>query len=123
MLTRPAVRTEPSAAVPPPVAPGDEIAVPPATTSSGRDWAPPSQPMTPRTQAAGTPAPTRAPVNNPPAPALVLHAISEQDGVPIAVINERVVREGQSFDGVRILRIGPAEVEVEIAGARRILRF
>jgi hypothetical protein len=53
----------------------------------------------------------------------VLHAISEQDGVPIAVINERVVREGETWGDVRVLRIGPAEVEVEVAGARRVLRF
>jgi hypothetical protein len=39
------------------------------------------------------------------------------------VINDRVVREGDRFDGVLILRIGAAEVEVEIAGARRVLRF
>jgi hypothetical protein len=76
--------------------------------------------------AADAPAPPRATTaadRTPPGPVLVLHAISQQDGTPIAVVNERVVREGDTFDGVRVLRIGAAEVEVEVAGARRTLRF
>jgi hypothetical protein len=66
-----------------------------------------------------------AAVSEPAAPETVLHlhAISQQDGRPVAVVNDRVVREGDLFEGVRIVRIGVAEVEVEIAGARRILRF
>ncbi len=38
-------------------------------------------------------------------------------------MNDRLVREGDSFDGIRILKIGDAEVEVEVAGQRRTLRF
>jgi hypothetical protein len=79
------------------------------------------------TPPAAVPAPASAAGATPdaasPGPVLLLHAISEQDGIPIAVVNERVVREGDRFDGVRILRIGAAEVEVEVAGTRRILRF
>ena len=41
----------------------------------------------------------------------------------MALINERLVFEGDSFDGVRVLRIGEAEVEVEVHGTRRVLRF
>ena len=44
-------------------------------------------------------------------------------GKPVALINDRLVREGDSFDGVRVLRIGEAEVEVEVRGQRRVLRF
>ena len=33
------------------------------------------------------------------------------------------VFEGDSFDGVKVLRIGEAEVEVEVRGQRRVLRF
>jgi hypothetical protein len=54
---------------------------------------------------------------------LLLNAISEQDGVPIAVVNDRVVREGDRFEGVLIVRIRASEVEVEVDGARRTLRF
>ena len=41
----------------------------------------------------------------------------------MALVNDRLVFEGDSFDGVRILRIGEAEVEVEVRGQRRVLRF
>ena len=54
---------------------------------------------------------------------LKLQAISQRDGHPIAVINERLVREGESFDGVLVVKIGKAEVEVEVAGRRRTLTF
>jgi hypothetical protein len=91
-----------------------------------------------RTEAAPTPPPVRRlelpetrpaavesprPVPTPPARELRLNAISVRDGAPIALLNDRLVREGDSFDGVRILRIGEAEVEVEVDGERRILRF
>ena len=63
-----------------------------------------------------------------PAPAaatsdLQLQAISAQDGIAVAVINQRVVREGDLVDGARIVRIGAAEVVVEVGGVRRTLRF
>jgi hypothetical protein len=54
---------------------------------------------------------------------LRLNAITRRDGRPVALVNDRLVFEGDSFDGVRILRIGEAEVEVEVRGQRRILRF
>jgi hypothetical protein len=62
-----------------------------------------------------------------PAPAaedaIELQAISERDGKPVAVLNGRVVGEGDGFDQVRVIRIGAAEVEVEIRGKRRVLQF
>jgi hypothetical protein len=54
---------------------------------------------------------------------LRLTAISQRDGRPVALINDRLVFEGDSFDGVRVLRIGEVEVEVEVRGVRRVLRF
>jgi hypothetical protein len=54
---------------------------------------------------------------------LRLQAIAERDGHPVALINDRLVREGDSFDGVTVVRIGTAEVEVEVRGQRRVLRF
>jgi hypothetical protein len=106
---------------PAPARPADRAGAQPAAT-----WGAPPEANTPRTPPAADPAPASsgaAPEPTPPGPILLLHAISEQDGAPIAVVNERVVREGDSFDGVRILRIGATEVEVEVKGARRILRF
>jgi hypothetical protein len=71
-----------------------------------------------------TPAPDR-PAPSPPAAAseFRLNAITVQDGHPVAVLNDRIVREGDSFEGVRILRIGEAEVEIEVRGERRVIRF
>jgi CRP-like cAMP-binding protein len=54
---------------------------------------------------------------------LRLNAISQQDGRPVAILNDRLVREGDIFDGIRVVRIGEAEVEVEVDGKRRIVRF
>jgi hypothetical protein len=54
---------------------------------------------------------------------LRLNAISQRDGRPLALINDRLVFEGDSFEGVKVLRIGEAEVEVEVRGKRRVLRF
>jgi hypothetical protein len=54
---------------------------------------------------------------------LRLNAISQRDGRPVALINDRLLFEGDSFDGVKVLRIGDAEVEVEVHGKRRVLRF
>jgi hypothetical protein len=85
-----------------------------------------------------TPAPqTRPPAERPAAEAdraaasagaapgsgLLLQAIAERDGKPIAVLNSRVVHEGDRFDGVTVVRIGTDEVEIEVQGRRRILRF
>jgi hypothetical protein len=52
-----------------------------------------------------------------------LNAITVQDGHPVAVLNDRIVREGDSFEGVRVLRIGETEVEIEVKGERRVIRF
>ena len=75
----------------------------------------------------GSPLPRRPRLTGlPPLPrpdGLRLTAISQRDGRPVALINDRLVFEGDSFDGVRVIRIGEAEVEVEVRGERRVLRF
>jgi CRP-like cAMP-binding protein len=38
-------------------------------------------------------------------------------------LNDRLVREGDMFDGVRIVRIGEAEVEIEVEGRRSVVSF
>jgi hypothetical protein len=56
-------------------------------------------------------------------PELRLNAISRQDDRPVAILNDRLVREGDVFDGIRVIRIGETEVEVEVRGQRRVIRF
>ena len=87
-----------------PAAPGP--VTPDRTTSAEDEGARPSAPAPP--PAAGT---------------LRLNAISQRDGRPVALINDRLLFEGDSFDGVKVLRIGEAEVEVEVHGKRRVLTF
>jgi hypothetical protein len=41
----------------------------------------------------------------------------------VAVLSGRLVYEGDAFDNVRVVRIGEAEVEVEVDGQRRVLGF
>ncbi len=80
------------------------------------------RPAAPRTPESLRPAPSpRAGADSPPA--LVLQAISERDGKPIALVSDRLVREGDEFDGVRVVRIGETEVEIEWRGRRSSIRF
>lgn len=58
-----------------------------------------------------------------PEPRLKLQAISRRDGRLVAVLGDRLVYEGDSFDGVRVLRIGEAEVELEVEGRRVVIGF
>ncbi|HSD28209.1 MAG TPA: hypothetical protein VLL75_12970 [Vicinamibacteria bacterium] len=82
----------------------------PAETTEAPDEAPATAPAPPRRGAAGT-------------DELRLNAISQRDGRPVALINDRLVFEGDGFDDVKVLRIGETEVEVEVRGVKRILRF
>jgi hypothetical protein len=70
-------------------------------------------------------APADAPTEETPVsePEFRLTAISTRDGEPIALLNDRLVREGDSFDGVRVIRIGAADVEIEVDGERRTIGF
>lgn len=103
---------------------------PPAVPSQAKDA--PARPAateapTPPVRQLELPATASTPATPPPpaghAEDLQLNAISQRDGRPVALINDRLVFEGDSFDGVRILRIGETEVEVEVRGQRRVLRF
>jgi hypothetical protein len=55
--------------------------------------------------------------------ALHLNAISTKDGRRVALLNDRLVFEGDSFDGITVVRIGDAEVEVRVDGERRVVGF
>jgi hypothetical protein len=56
---------------------------------------------------------------------LALQAVTEQDGVPVALINDRLMRVGDAFEGVKVLSItaGAVEVQIEVTGERRTLTF
>ena len=41
----------------------------------------------------------------------------------MAILNDRLVHEGDSFDGVKVIRIDEASVEVEVQGRRRTVGF
>jgi hypothetical protein len=69
-------------------------------------------------EAAPSPMAPRAPDPEPR-----LQAISERDGQPIAIINDHLVRVGDEVDGIRVLAIRGAEVDVEVRGRRTTLRF
>jgi len=129
----PPVAANASAAPPPAVAPESpsERQAATATTPSGGPLVPATRAAKPAAQPdspagpsgdAGAQAP-RSANRGQEKDRLQLQAISQRDGEPVAVINERLVREGDSFDGVRILKIGADQVEIEVRGLRRVLRF
>ena len=76
---------------------------------------------------AASAAPARTLPDAPPAvvrPPLILQAISERDSRPVAVINDQLVREGDLFEGARILRIGSESVDVLLeSGKEAVVRF
>jgi len=106
---------------PGPAMPSARVAPPEQVDTRPVGVRPPAPPVSllapPKAEAGGPDQPAGAP------PELRLNAISVRDGHPVAIVNDRLVREGDSFDGIRILKIGDAEVEVEVAGQRRTLRF
>jgi hypothetical protein len=121
----------PSAAASPPLVPPRTTAVPSAAAATAPEPRRPSLPS-PRpatssgqpAEATETPADAAAARRNPPGTEeLHLNAISQRDGRPVALINDRLVFEGDGFDGVKVLRIGETEVEIEVRGVKRVLRF
>jgi hypothetical protein len=78
----------------------------------------------PQPAIAPTPPPASTPVPSPsPRRRFVLQAISQRDGRPVAMLDDRLVREGDRFDGVAVVRIGEDEIEIEVEGQRRIIGF
>lgn len=121
----PSPASPPTAAVAAPLAASRPVPTPPAARRESvpvpAGPAPADAPAVSRSEQEVA-APTR-PAGSSPAGTLRLNAISQRDGRPVALINDRLVFEGDSFDGVNVLRIGEAEVEVEVQGKRRVLRF
>lgn len=117
----------PRSVVPPstlagPVAAPAPVAVPPVTLSTPEDRPVPVPVPVPDTTFVPS-APVKPRATAQPEAGLQLQAIGERDGRPVAVISSRLVREGDHYDGVTIVRIGADEVEVEVQGRRRTLRF
>jgi hypothetical protein len=106
-----------------PSAPAPPGALAPATSAAPPPARPVAVPTFDEAARPGVPAEAAAPVTRVAPDDLHLNAITLRDGRPVALINDRLVFEGDSFDGVKILHIGEAEVEVEVRGQRRVLRF
>lgn len=85
----------------------EESAPPPAETAVVVEDVPPASPV----------------AEDPAGVEFRLSAISTRDGEPVAILNDRLVREGDAFDRIRILRIGPTEIEIEVDGERRTIGF
>jgi hypothetical protein len=58
-----------------------------------------------------------------PHPRFRLQAITLRDGRPVAILDGRLVREGDSFEGVRVVRIGDLEIELETPDGRLVVGF
>jgi hypothetical protein len=99
------------------VAPGTEGAEPAPSEGAAGDTEAPEAP------AVAEPPPARAAARRSGAPDFELQAISAQNGQPVAMLNDRLVHEGDTFDDVKVLRIGADEVEIEVSGHRRIVKF
>lgn len=128
----PAAALFPAPAPPPSYAPASPLAAAPSSLAAPEPALeqPRRAPTRPdaATLASAPAAGTEGPLRRPPAlassaPEYQLQAISQRDGRPVAVLNDRMVYEGDSFDGVRIVRIGESEVEIEVEGRRMIVRF
>jgi len=111
-------------------APTTPAASPPAPRLAAFPSAPPASPPPAKVAASPAAPPTPAPEEGKlaardelPPSRFVLTAIGARDGQPVAVLNDRLVRAGDEFDGVRIVRIGAAEVEIEVGGVRRVVGF
>jgi hypothetical protein len=109
-----------------PRAPLGSAAAPPATAPRPAATAtPPAASVEPLVRAPESlrPPPRSAAVKPAPGMGLQLQAIGERDGKPVAILSNRLVHEGDAFDGVTVVRIGADEVEIEVRGRRRVLRF
>lgn len=137
------VSTRRAAEVPSPVADRSVVSAPPtfAPAPVAEPLAPPSSVAVhrPRPERPAVAAPvldTTAPspaaaVTKEPTPAatptadrkVLLQAISARDGRPVALLNDRLMGEGEEFEGLRVIAIRTDEVEVQVDGRRRILKF
>ena len=108
----------------PPISTAPLPSASPAVLSALPTFAPPATRPAAPLVAPDVPIPPSSPTPSPAGDTeLRLNAITQQDGRAVAVLNDRVVREGDVFDGIHVIRIGEAEVEVEIGGKRRIVHF
>jgi hypothetical protein len=115
----------PAAAVVPQVRPAP--ATPPAAPPAERQVAPLQAPARSEAAPASAAPPSAPPASPAPSasasPAFTLQAVSERDGRAVAIINDRLLRDGDSIDRARVVRIAADEVELEIDGRRVVLRF
>lgn len=114
---------------PAPAASGAAVSIAPTaaapTPHPARSARPSVLPM-PASATASSVAPAAAqstPAPKPTAHTFTLQAISEKDGHSVALINDRLLRQGDAIDGASVVKISADSVELEIAGRRVVLRF
>jgi hypothetical protein len=115
-------------AAPPPPPASAALTIRPATTPTPVPPEPSPRlvaaaPPTERPPAAPAPAAASPSPSAAASQPFTLQAVSERDGRPVAIINDRLLREGDSIDGARIVKIAADQVELEIDGRRVVLRF
>jgi hypothetical protein len=112
---RPTARPEPKPDSDVAPAAGETEPAPPEATAAEAE--------VPEAAAVVEPPPSKPAARRSAAADFQLQAISAQNGQPVAMLNDRLVREGDTFDNVKVVRIGADEVEIEVAGRRRIVKF
>jgi hypothetical protein len=120
---RPVPPVEPPARARVPDAPIERVPPVPAVPRDEPAPLPRARPQATAARSIPTPASADRAVPASPSEEYVLHAITRRDGQPIALLNDRLVREGDTFGEVKVVRIGEAEIEIEVRGTRRLLRF
>lgn len=119
----------PATTLPPPIWETTPAATRPAVARAVPGAAAPSAAASPAAAAPAAPSPEEPPLlviaPRTPASAVPLHleAISARDGEPVAVINGRLVRKGETIEGALVTWIGADGVEIEVDGKRRVIGF
>ena len=90
----------------------------PATAESTAEAIPslPRPPATPDANAIEDAIETKILSTEKESPGLVLGGIISGEGAPMAIINQRIVREGDSIDGAQVMRIFDDKVVLSFAG-------
>ncbi len=105
----------------PMAAPAAEHPVVSAPLRTARELIPVQEPEAASPAATDAPPPPAAPAS--PPSAFRLTATSHREGRPVAILNDRLVYEGDSFDGVKIVKIRDNAVELDVGGERRVVEF
>jgi hypothetical protein len=130
-LAVPQERTAPAAAARPveprdssPWGPGRSVLAASDPVAGAAASVPARETSAPRRVRAASPAAAATATQTPAAQAHVLQAVSTRDGAPIAMVNGRLVREGDTIDGFRVTKIaGETVTGTRADGTEAVLVF